>query len=111
MGFFTLISNGVVKSFAPDLYKQISEVDVNSHADAMKIIEILVNSDSLALQIANHIGLFGFGVLFIWSIIAWGAYRELNGLSRWRSLAALVISGVLEIPSLAVLIVIAVSIS
>jgi hypothetical protein len=41
-------------------------------------------------------------ILFVWGLIGWGAYRQLNGLSKLRSFAAFFISWVLGIPVVAI---------
>jgi hypothetical protein len=47
---------------------------------------------------------FVAGVLLVsvWMFLAWGAWRELNGLSRWRSFVAAIIVLVTAIPTVAI---------
>lgn len=42
-------------------------------------------------------------VVSIWVFVAWGADRQLNDSSRWRSLFALLISGVFAYPLIAII--------
>ena len=94
LGFFVLLSVGAFKSLEPNLYAQcIPTID-------RRCIDLFAESfsNSLALKISVSIFGVGFAILSLWSFIAWGAYRELNALSKWRSFLALLIMGVLVWP-------------
>jgi hypothetical protein len=51
-----------------------------------------------ALLIAMAIQFIGFAAVCAWIFIAWGAYRQLSGLTRVRSFFALIIAAVLSLP-------------
>ncbi len=54
----------------------------------------------------NLLLLIGQVALAAWSIVAWLAFRRLNGLSRWRSLAALALAALFAVPIIAVLVLV-----
>ena len=94
LGFFILLSVGVFKSLEPTLYAQCMPTIDRS------CIDLFAESfpNSLALKVSVSIFGVGFAILSLWSFVAWGAYRELNALSKWRSFLALLITGVLAWP-------------
>jgi hypothetical protein len=85
MSIFRLLSLGVCKVFDADLYSRLVEPKSRDNpwfsaadSDADNPIMWLV----AAIYVA--------GILFVWSwaVLAWGAYRQINGLSRTRSTLA-----------------------
>lgn len=88
---FLLLSNGVFKVLAPDLYWQLIEAQLNKQP-------IPDMSGSSVPLISSGILVAGFILISVWGLISWGAYRRLNDLSKWRSFAALTISGILAWP-------------
>ena len=105
VAFFQLLYAGVFKTFAPDLYTQIREADF---ADS---IQLTMNSDSLVPLLSAYILVVGFALVSIWDFVAWGAYRALNDLSKWRSFVALLIMGALEWPLISILLFVSVAIN
>ena len=85
---FQVLGVGVFKMLDPDL-----------HAKALKkqATESELTSSTVYLVVLA-INIVGFLVVSLWGFIAWGAYRQLNGLSKFRSSLALMIQGVLSIP-------------
>lgn len=60
--------------------------------------------NEVTAQISNlEATIFGIGLLLIlsWCLVAWGAYRQINQLSRGRSFIAFMISFSLSLPALA----------
>ena len=91
----SLLSEGVLKVLDPDLYQQVLEARMgkkpmpNVAANAWGAI-------SFAILLAGYLALVA------WTIIGWGAYRKLNGLSRARSLLAYLVMWILCVPATAV---------
>jgi hypothetical protein len=103
MGAIDLVGYGFFKTFDPQLYQEYSNAAiqkpqsmedwVQSHADLLHRY-----AQSYVTLTAAVISGLGNLIVIIWGIIGWGAYRQLNGLSKLRSLVALIISWVLFIP-------------
>lgn len=93
---FMLISQGVFKVFEPELYKEIIEAKINQQPTPD------VSESSIPL-VTLGINVVGMIIITVWSIVAWGAYRELNGVSKWRSILALIVTGILSWPIAAIL--------
>jgi hypothetical protein len=85
---FLLLGEGVFKVLEPDLYRQVIEANLNNQP--MPNVE-----DSYVPLISLLINAAGLFLASIWGLVAWGAYRQLNGLSKWRSFIALMISGLI----------------
>ena len=92
---FLLLGEGVFKVLAPELYAEVIQAKLNKQP----VPDV---SDSSVPLISFLILVAGFFLLAMWCLIAWGAYRQLNGLSKWRSFVALIISGLLAWPIAAV---------
>jgi hypothetical protein len=103
-----LMFAGAFRTFEPALYARFVELigqplgrdivsrpllppDLTRDA-ALRVLSIM------SIMIVGQIG------LLVWSLAAWSAFRQLNGVSGWRSLAALAIASVLAVPILAVLV-------
>jgi len=93
---FMLLSEGVFKVLAPDLYAQVIEAKLNKQPMPD------VSGSSVPL-VSFFILVVGFFLGSVWGFVAWGAYRQLNDLSKWRSFVALMISGLLAWPIAAVM--------
>lgn len=87
--FFQAFAVGVYKAFAGPLYDQV--IDAQQHD--LPIPE----SDSIVPFVADSLFYAGYIFLSLWGFVAWGAYRELNGLSKSRSFFAFMIMGVLSL--------------
>jgi hypothetical protein len=83
---FLLLSEGVFKVLAPDLYTQGIEAKLKKQPMPD------LSGSSIPL-VSFYIQVAGVLFLLVWLFIAWGAYRELNGLSEWRSSVAMLIAG------------------
>jgi hypothetical protein len=81
----SIVSTGVLKVFDPESMSVPagSWKDFSSHMEQISVV-----GWSAAVQVAGYIFLAALFFWFIWSIIAWGAFRELNGLSKMRSFFA-----------------------
>jgi hypothetical protein len=90
-----LLSEGVLKVLDPDLYQQVLEARMGKRA----MPDVVANAWS-ALSFA--ILLVGYFALVVWTIIGWGAYRKLNGLTRACSFYAYLIMWALCVPATAV---------
>jgi hypothetical protein len=99
-----LVCSGLFKTFDPQLYQEVSEPAQKSQTVQDWIQSGLLHryNQSYATFSAAIIDGLGYFALFIWGLIGWGAYRQLNGLSKLRSFAAFMISWVLSIPVVAV---------
>ena len=82
--FVMLIAEGVFKFLDPELYKAVQDAikDGTRRPTIHEPLQYILK----AIRAIGHIA------LTVWYIIGWGAYRQLNGLSKRRSLAALLIS-------------------
>jgi hypothetical protein len=83
---FLLLSEGVFKVLAPDLYTQGIEAKLKKQP----MPDLSGSSISL---VSFYLLVAGVLFLSVWVFIAWGAYRELSGLSEWRSFVAMLIAG------------------
>lgn len=93
---FQLLGEGVFKVLAPDLYGQVIQAKLNKQPTPDL-------SDSSVPLISSVVLVAGFFALSVWGLVAWGAYRELNGLTKRRSFVALMIAGLLGWPIAAVM--------
>jgi hypothetical protein len=101
---FLLLAEGVFKVLDPDLYAEVIEAKLNKQARPDL-------SGSTIPMISFGIQLVGFVLLSGWGFVAWGAYRELNGLSKWRSFFASTIMGLLSCPIAAIVFFVASAVS
>ena len=53
---------------------------------------------SRAIQLSTVILLGGLGAMLVWVVVTWGAYRELTGMGRFRSLLAFLLFCVICVP-------------
>jgi hypothetical protein len=90
-----LLSMGFFKVLDPQLYRQF--LDASQKGQSMPDL-----SQSYIPVTALAIFIFGWLALSIWAFIGWGAYRQLNGLSKLRSFIALLILGILMLPVTAI---------
>ena len=88
---FLLVSAGVFKVFAHDIFKEFMYALVNSQP-----MPDMAGSSIPMLSLS--IVAVGFVVVSVWCFIAWGAYRQLNSLSKSRSFIAALVSGLLSLP-------------
>jgi hypothetical protein len=95
-----LVAAGLFKTFDPQLYREYSEAVQKSRSmeDLFQSGYFHRFSESNTVLSAIIVSGLGYFVLFVWGLIGWGAYRQLNGLSKLRSFAALIVSWVLLIP-------------
>ena len=94
----TILNEGIMRFINYDYYEYIMN---------MRIDEIIIETaqgtikpnPNLASDIVSKI-IVSVMFLFspIWAFISWGAYRQLNKLSKWRSFFAFIIFAVFEIP-------------
>jgi len=86
---FVFISNGIFKLFSPILFNQLQirtpEIDP---------YELIQNE---AFHVSLVIIALGFVVVFFWVFVVWGAYRQLNAVSKLRSGIAYVLYIMLSI--------------
>ena len=92
--FFEVLGTGFLKLLAPRLYTMIISGLQAGISDS-------TNADIWVSKVYLFIQLVGFAAVSIWCFVAWGAYRRLNDLSKWRSFFALLILGVLAYPLIA----------
>jgi hypothetical protein len=102
IGAIDLVASGFFKTFDPQLYQEYSDAFqkpqsledwVQSHADLLHRY-----AQSYVTLTAAVISGLGALIVIIWGLIGWGAYRQLNGLSKLRSLVALIVSWFLFVP-------------
>jgi hypothetical protein len=99
IGAFDLVASGSFKTLDPKLYQEYSNASQSSQ-DWLQSNTDLVHryAESYVTLTAALIEVLGTLFIVIWGLIGWGAYRQLNGLSKLRSLAALIISWFLFLP-------------
>jgi hypothetical protein len=85
---FDLLADGILKALDPNLYAKI----IAKQASLSKATE------STAWWVSIAIFGIGFAFVDIWGFIAWGAFRQLNGLTKTRSFFAFMISTILLLP-------------
>lgn len=88
---FLIIDAGLFKTIDPKLYTSIMEAD----SKGQPAPDIPVGSEMWILALPL---LFGVLFILVWRVIAWGALREINGLSRFRSFIAATIFVMLNFP-------------
>jgi hypothetical protein len=103
IGAIDLVASGSFKTLDPQLYREYSDAvqkAAQSMEDWVQSRADLVHrfADSYVTLTAAVIEGLGTLIVTIWGLIGWGAYRQLNGLSKLRSLVALIISWFLFIP-------------
>ena len=86
---FLLLGEGVFKVLAPEIYALVIYATVNGRPIPQEAFK-----DQIIVVAIVSIYVVGFLFVTVWSLVAWGAYRELNALGRVRSLLALMITGV-----------------
>lgn len=82
--FVLLVAEGVLKVFDRELYDAMRTAIINGTPKP--------KHEGSVLYISIALGLIGYTALSIWYMVAWGAYRRLNSLSKRRSAAAFIIS-------------------
>ena len=87
-----IISTGVFKIVDPQLYASMNEARLKNEP----LPAVPVSDWVLGVPTLLH-GLF----LVVWAVIAWGAFREVNRSSKLRSVIAFILSGILDVPTLA----------
>ncbi len=75
---FGFISEGIFKLFSPILFNQLRTSEIDPYE--------LVHND--AVHASWAILAMGFVVVYIWVFVVWGAYRQLNSVSKLRSAIA-----------------------
>jgi hypothetical protein len=85
-----LLSIGVFKVFAPDLYLALIEARAKK-LPPPELDETYIPAICLAIR------LFGFLLAAIWAWVGWGAYRAENNLGRFRSMLASFIASVIAL--------------
>ncbi len=96
LSVFLVLGLGVFRFVDPPLYDAYI-ASFGTHAPAPPDIESSGGFRALA-------AVFVLGMLFVsvWMFLAWGAWRELNGLNRRRSFVAAIIVAVTAIPAVAI---------
>ena len=87
------VAEGIVRIFEPELQRALQGVADLPHEEGVQALEELGFLDSPAMIVAFLMQLYGLFGAMIWALIGWGAFRQLHGVGRWRSLGALVIAG------------------
>ena len=90
-----LLSFGFFKVFEPELFGQFIA------ATQRRGVMPDMSGDWVPLT-ALSIYIVGYLIICLWLFIAWGAYRNINGLSKLRSFLALMIAGILTWPVTAI---------
>ena len=87
------VADGIVRVFEPEMHEAISAVVALPHEEGVKAFEELGFLDGPATVVAFLLQLCGFVGAVIWALIGWGAFRQLHGVGKWRSLGALATAG------------------
>ncbi len=93
--FFQMLGEGIFRVLEPRLYVAIILWQRQNEQLFVPPGQVPGLEDSFVRVVAFLIFLAGVLASTVWGIACWGAYRELNGLSRRRSFVAFVIMGVL----------------
>ena len=101
---FFLLSEGILKVFDPELYNKIIEAKLNNS----QMPEVI---DSNILDISFAVLIVGFVFVSVWGFIGWGAYRQINHLSKKHSFAAFLIMGLFGWPIALVVLLISAAMS
>ena len=92
-----IIVIGVLRMADPAAYREMSE-----HLYAGDAMWLLANIDRLqhrpAWQVAMVLTMIGVALIGVWIVTTWGAFRQLNGLSRLRSVVAFAIFCAASVP-------------
>ena len=83
---FLLLSQGILKVFDPELYNKIIEAQLKDN----QMPEVF---DSNIYVISFAVMIVGFVFISVWGFIGWGAYRQINYLSKKHSFGAFLIMG------------------
>ena len=107
---FHIFSVGVFKILDPSLHKDLITESRHMIKHSTYFVEtdpdfLLQLMDSLGLKASQFILLAGSVIIFIWVLVAWGAYRQLSGLGGWHSFFAFLINAIFAIPILVIIIV------
>jgi len=92
LSLFQILGLGVLKFFEKELFEYVAKGDQN------QIQAQFADGIPATFWVFLAIFFIGMVVTSVWSFLAWGAYRELNGLSRMRSFLAMMVMGMLSIP-------------
>jgi hypothetical protein len=114
LSFMNLILAGVLAIFYPDYYSELTKVTEKGLAHMFN--QQISNPEDLSaifkkypnlLLFQTAVSFFVDFVFLYWLIAIWGAYRELNSASRARSLAAFIICGLISVPTLGLMLLLA----
>jgi hypothetical protein len=94
---FTLVSFGLLKAYAPEIFDeyQTLEEKYDRNISQLLIDWLPTIQDRPGLDVVRFsLVLMALGLLapFIWFITGWGVFRQINGLRRWRSAVAFLIT-------------------
>ncbi len=98
IAIFIAVNRGIIKFFSPESYK------ILVNADLAKIFEIIaeLQYDTWVI-VGGYVFITGYVIVSVWNFIGWGAYRQLNNLSKWKSFSAFFLAGLFSIPILVAL--------
>ncbi len=105
-----LCALGVVKALDPALYPILAESSAHIQLVNEKL-NALINDPTnrkhfTVMLIYDLIFFIGLIAMLLWSILGWGAYREINGLSKMRSFVAGIIAFVFTLIALPIVLLI-----
>jgi hypothetical protein len=90
-GCILLISFGILRTLDADTFYALQNA---STGQARK--EIIQHSSAIVPFAASFA--IGSMLLSLWGYISWGAYRQINHLSKMRSFLAFTLAGILSVP-------------
>ena len=90
-----MLSFGFFKVFEPELFGQFIAA-IQRRGDMPDLSGDWVQLTALSIYFVGYLS------MCVWFLIAWGAYRNINGLSRLRSFFALIITSILSWPVIAI---------
>ena len=93
---FLLIGEGILKIFEPEIYAKIRSLQRETEQvllplETLRKIPGFIDSSIPAISVG--ILAAGYCVSGVWLLLAWGAFRQLNGSSKLRSFIAMMIMG------------------
>lgn len=88
---FALVGQGIIKTFSPDLYEVIRANDPVAISDAAPFNDQWFVTGFVMTVV-------GIVAASIWAFVGWGAYRQLNNLTKRKSFIAMFLTGLFSIP-------------
>lgn len=90
-----LVADGIVMVLEPEMYEAARDAAELGAEESERRLDEIGYLDRPAVLTGLVLQMVGPSVAPAWALLAWGAFRQLNGLGEWRSCGALLIAGFL----------------